>query len=313
MKNLSFIAFLMAILFTITSCDAKIKNPKIESYKVWGNCDMCKKRIEAAVYKNTEAKGVWDKNTKILSVTYDSLKTNVAIILKRVADAGHDNDKFIADMDVYKKLPECCQYTRKEVAQAIVPVAPIIDSVAAPIAKIEKKEPAKLVEEGKVLPIKELKNEPKTTSTVSKVMEIKPQINALLKIYYEISAALIEGNYAAAKSKAIAFESALNQVDMKSMSASEHTFYMPLHEKLANDVKQIRTASNLEGMRANFDSFSTNLFKVVKEFKANDGQAMYYDYCPMKKMYWISKEEEIKNPYYGSAMLDCGSVKETVK
>lgn len=302
----------MALLFASTSCNAKIKNPKTESYKIFGNCDMCKKHIEAAVYKSNEAKGVWDKNTKMLAVTYDSLKTNVAIILKRVADAGYDNDKFIADNDVYKKLPECCQYTRKEVPQAIITVPPISDSVAAPIVSSDKKEPTKFVEEVKILPTKEQKNENKIT-TINKAIEVKQQIHALLKIYYQISAALIDGNEKMAKNEAIAFETALNQVDMKSMSASEHAFYMPFHEKLTADIKQIKTAANLEGMRANFDSFSTNLFKVVKEFKANEGQAMYYDYCPMKKMYWISKEEEIKNPYYGSAMLDCGSVKETVK
>lgn len=313
MKNLNFIALIVAILFTVTSCDAKIKNPKTESYKVFGNCGMCKKRIESAVYKKGEAKGIWDEKSKILAMVYDSLKTSSGIILKRVADIGHDNDKFIADIDVYKKLPECCQYTRKEVSQVIVPIVPIVDTLASPIAKMEGKEPLKPVVVVKAVPTKEVKNESKTTTSVGKVVEVKPQINALLKIYYQISAALIEGNEKEAKSKTIAFETALNQVDMKSMSPSEHNFYMPLHEKLANDIKQLKTANNLEGMRANFDSFSTNLFKVVKEFKANDGQVMYYDYCPMKKMYWISKDEEIKNPYYGSAMLDCGSVKETVK
>jgi hypothetical protein len=28
---------------------------------------------------------------------------------------------------------------------------------------------------------------------------------------------------------------------------------------------------------------------------------------------WLSKEKEIKNPYYGSQMLNCGSVEETIK
>lgn len=299
----------MAILFTTTSCEAKIKNPKNESYKVFGNCDKCKKRIESAVYKGNEAKGIWDEKSKILSLSYDSLKTTSDIILKRVADAGHDNDKFVADNEVYKKLPECCQYARKEIAQAIVPV----DTVAIPVATIEVKEPEKSLIEVKVLPTKEVKNAPKMTTTLNKPVDVKPQINALLKIYYQISDALIAGNAAEAKNKAVAFETDLNQVDMKSMSAAEHTFYMPLQVKLADDIQQIKTAANLEGMRAHFDSFSNNLFKVVKEFKANNGETMYYDYCPMKKMYWISKEAEIKNPYYGSEMLDCGSVKETVK
>jgi Cu(I)/Ag(I) efflux system membrane fusion protein len=33
----------------------------------------------------------------------------------------------------------------------------------------------------------------------------------------------------------------------------------------------------------------------------------------MKKAYWISAVEEVRNPYYGNAMLTCGNVSETVK
>lgn len=289
----------MAILFTAVSCEAKVKNPKTESYKVYGNCDMCKKRIETAIYKSSEASGIWDENTKILVLTYDSLKTTADIVLKRIANVGHDNDKFIADNEVYKQLPECCQYKRKEVAQTTVPIA-AVDTVTT-------------MAEEKVVPVKEVKNDNKMPTITDKPVDIKLKINALLKIYYQISDALVAENAAEAKSKAVAFETALNQIEMKSMSAAEHLFYMPLHEKLAKDIKQIKTATNLEGMRGNFDSFSNTLFKIVKEFKANKGETMYYDYCPMKKMYWISKEAEIKNPYYGSKMLDCGSVKETIK
>jgi len=33
----------------------------------------------------------------------------------------------------------------------------------------------------------------------------------------------------------------------------------------------------------------------------------------MKDAYWLSNETAIKNPYYGSRMLTCGSVKDTLK
>ncbi|RYF82932.1 MAG: DUF3347 domain-containing protein, partial [Chitinophagaceae bacterium] len=36
-------------------------------------------------------------------------------------------------------------------------------------------------------------------------------------------------------------------------------------------------------------------------------------YCPMKKALWLSNEKAIKNPYYGSAMLTCGKVTETIE
>ncbi|HNK84737.1 MAG TPA: mercury transporter, partial [Flavobacteriales bacterium] len=41
---------------------------------------------------------------------------------------------------------------------------------------------------------------------------------------------------------------------------------------------------------------------------------IYLDHCPMYNggADWLSREKAIKNPYYGSSMLTCGSVKETI-
>ena len=55
----------------------------------------------------------WDTNTKTATVTYDTKKTNLDAILKRVADAGYDNEKFSAPNAVYDELHGCCQYDRE--------------------------------------------------------------------------------------------------------------------------------------------------------------------------------------------------------
>jgi hypothetical protein len=45
-------------------------------------------------------------------------------------------------------------------------------------------------------------------------------------------------------------------------------------------------------------------------------RTLYQQYCPMynknKGGYWLSDSQEIKNPLFGSKMLTCGSVKETI-
>jgi hypothetical protein len=40
---------------------------------------------------------------------------------------------------------------------------------------------------------------------------------------------------------------------------------------------------------------------------------LYVDYCPMKKVFWLSADKAIRNPYYGNMMLSCGNIKETIK
>jgi hypothetical protein len=36
-------------------------------------------------------------------------------------------------------------------------------------------------------------------------------------------------------------------------------------------------------------------------------------YCPMVKASWLQKEDKIRNPYYGSTMLECGQFKDKTK
>jgi hypothetical protein len=79
---------------------------------------------------------------------------------------------------------------------------------------------------------------------------------------------------------------------------------------LLKATEKLSKASDLEKQRTAFNDVSTAMWKLVKvSDKVNE--AVYYQYCPMKKAYWVSNEKEIKNPYYGPSMLTCGKVIET--
>jgi copper chaperone CopZ len=90
----------------------KSSGPKTESFKVWGNCDMCKTRIEKAVREEGATSAAWDSKTKMVTVTFDPLKTSVDALSKKIAAVGHDTEKYKAPDDVYSKLPGCCHYER---------------------------------------------------------------------------------------------------------------------------------------------------------------------------------------------------------
>lgn len=78
--------------------------------KVYGNCGMCKERIEAALDHKGVKKATWDATTKNLEVVYVSSKINEQQICDLVSAAGHDTDKSKAKDEVYAKLPFCCLY-----------------------------------------------------------------------------------------------------------------------------------------------------------------------------------------------------------
>ncbi|MEL6534379.1 MAG: efflux RND transporter periplasmic adaptor subunit [Bacteroidota bacterium] len=68
--------------------------------------------------------------------------------------------------------------------------------------------------------------------------------------------------------------------------------------------------------RALLDPLSKQMYALVKSFDWGE-LAVYYQYCPMaledQGAYWLSKEKEIRNPYFGDAMLACGEVREYVE
>ena len=105
---------IMVATFALLSVtiNAQIKNSKTETVKIYGNCGMCETKIEKAGTIKKVATVDWNQETQMATLTYDSTKTNQDEILKRIALAGYDSDKFLAPDDVYNNLHGCCQYDR---------------------------------------------------------------------------------------------------------------------------------------------------------------------------------------------------------
>lgn len=113
MKYLSLL--FTASLFSIMPLHAQNDLIKTESFKVYGNCGMCKSTIEKAA-KSVKGvnSAVWEVKTDTISVSYDSRITDSNIILQAIADKGYDSDSHRATDEAYYKLPGCCQYDRPE-------------------------------------------------------------------------------------------------------------------------------------------------------------------------------------------------------
>lgn len=96
----------------LTTSHAQIPNAKTQKVKVYGNCGMCEKLIEKAAFKEGEAKADWNKDTKMAVITFDTKKTTLDEVLKRIATVGYDNQNYRANDSVYNNLHGCCQYDR---------------------------------------------------------------------------------------------------------------------------------------------------------------------------------------------------------
>ena len=109
------LSFLFVIVSALTATAQK-KDQKKETFKVWGECGMCKKTIEKAAKDSGAATANWNTESKQLTVTYNTTKTNNQKIQQAIAAAGYDTRDITADNTAYDKLHECCKYDRKAAA-----------------------------------------------------------------------------------------------------------------------------------------------------------------------------------------------------
>ncbi|TLX70207.1 efflux RND transporter periplasmic adaptor subunit [Labilibacter sediminis] len=88
-------------------------NQQNATFKVSGNCSMCKSTIETAA-KSLPGVNVanWNMETKELHVSFNEDKSSLTDIHNAIAKSGYDTDKETAPKDAYNNLPACCQYTR---------------------------------------------------------------------------------------------------------------------------------------------------------------------------------------------------------
>lgn len=136
-------------------------------------------------------------------------------------------------------------------------------------------------------------------------------LSQLLTLYYDIKNSLVSGNASSAATKADEFTKAIAAIDMKTLPDADMKVFMSVQDKLTEDAKHIAATKEIGHQREHFATFSSNMITLAKGAKLST-QPVYQEYCPMKKANWLSSEKEIKNPYYGNAMLTCGKVVETI-
>lgn len=76
---------------------------------------------------------------------------------------------------------------------------------------------------------------------------------------------------------------------------------------MAKSAKAVADAADLKAARVAFGDLSDAVIAAGKAEGWKDTPEVKVAYCPMVKKSWVQKEADIRNPYYGTAMLTCGS------
>ena len=290
MKN-SFKNIMVATFVLLsTTINAQIKNSKTETVKIYGNCGMCETKIEKAGTIKKVATVDWNQETQMATLTYDATKTNQDEILKRIALAGYDSDKFLAPDDVYNNLHGCCQYER--------------------VAKVPVKAETKTEET-----TENHNNHGNHTETPKAEVQEVNQLKTVFDNYFIVKDAMIssDGNATSIASKELFI--AINNVKMDKLEMDVHMVWMKVLNQIKEDAEHIADTKDIKHQRDHFTTLSKDIYALLKVAKYD--VPVYFQNCPMyndgKGANWLSKENAVKNPYYGSMMLTCGKTVETIK
>lgn len=113
------IGFLFIAVIALAGCSSEAKENskggKETSFKVYGNCEMCKKNIEGSLKDQDGINLVnWDVEKKMIAVSFDPAKIQEVDIHKKIAAVGYDTEKEKGSDEAYNSLHKCCQYDRKK-------------------------------------------------------------------------------------------------------------------------------------------------------------------------------------------------------
>lgn len=140
---------------------------------------------------------------------------------------------------------------------------------------------------------------------------IEKSFQPVIDAYINLKDALIQSDVSMASSKSVAFRKALEEMPVNQREQT-HNYWSILHKT----SKGINESVSLEHQRKQFQMISDKLIEMIRNFdEVND--KLFVQFCPMaddnKGAFWISKEEQVLNPYFGDAMLKCGSVKQVIE
>ncbi len=144
------------------------------------------------------------------------------------------------------------------------------------------------------------------------------QLMGLVTKYYALKNALVATKpadaTAAAATLTTAGESMIAVAQQDSANGSAMKTYLDTVVTQSKVISSI-TDNSCEQQRVAFGHISNAIYSLLKAVEVKNAGA-YKQYCPMafndKGAYWLSDEEDIKNPYFGKKMLTCGEVTDSL-
>ncbi len=131
----------------------------------------------------------------------------------------------------------------------------------------------------------------------------------VVEAYLQLAEALATDDLQASRQAAEALHRAVMAVDALDG-------WDAIGEPLMAHARHVAHATDLAGMRQGFEALSSALRDLLVRYGNPTEAPLRLTFCPMafdgRGAYWLQRSEEVRNAYFGEAMLSCGSIEATV-
>lgn len=157
----------------------------------------------------------------------------------------------------------------------------------------------------------------KDKKKISSSIEVKhsESVTTIINNYLALKNALVEDNSKKAASSGKSLYDALSKFDISAQPEDQQKELGEIIENASENAEHIsENSGKIDHQREHFESLSTDLKDLI--VITGSDRTLYQTYCPMYNNseggVWLSESTGIKNPFYGSKMMKCGSVQQEI-
>lgn len=145
----------------------------------------------------------------------------------------------------------------------------------------------------------------------------RQQIDAVFACYFATAKALADDDASKATDGLKQMSVALAKADMSLLSGSTHEAWMRHKAAMDGILAKLADAKDTKRQREMFALLSDEAASLARRFPPDRQHAYYLLRCPMafdgRGGVWLQKSQQVRNPYFGSGMLECGDVQEMIR
>jgi Cu(I)/Ag(I) efflux system membrane fusion protein len=139
--------------------------------------------------------------------------------------------------------------------------------------------------------------------------EFRLQLSGMLDAYLKLQTSLSTDNQVESVAAITGLESVFVSIGESQLDEDTKTVWKKEQRSLGQILERLKSAGDIEAVRAEFALLSDEMLVVVQKFRINEARGIYELHCPMafdgRGATWLQDNDQPKNPFYGASMLTC--------